>query len=183
MRLAPDGPVRTVGNRMCIDPEHIFPKPRSQGRPAALTLEPGFLVLDYATEEPIGPPPLVENEQSAYLFCLGHALLVGKMYMQDAVFQVVPRNPDAAHLDFSLHDYRKQLAAGESTMKAHGELVVRLPNLEEYCDLREPAVESGAEPGGESFDEARGSRIDLRAEPRTERRADPRSDGRADGRH
>lgn len=146
MRFAPGGPVEASGNMMRIDPERIFPKPRSQGRPAALSLEPGFLVLDYGSDrqeaeglaESIEHPPLIEHNHASYLFCLGHALLVGKTYMHDAVFQVVPRSVEADYLDFSLHDYRKQLAAGESTMKAHGELIVRLPNLDEFPELNEP---------------------------------------------
>jgi hypothetical protein len=135
LRLAPGGPVTASGNRLRIDPEHIFPSPRAKGRPAALHIEDGELILEYRAAETPPPPPLVSEEHTSYLFCLGHAILVGKMFLQDAVFQVVPRAAGATALDFSLQQYRKQLAAGESTMKQHGELLVRLPAL---SDLAEP---------------------------------------------
>ncbi|MBM3266456.1 MAG: hypothetical protein FJZ01_02305 [Candidatus Sericytochromatia bacterium] len=132
--MAPGGPVTAAGNRMRIDPEHIFPSPRARGRPAAVHLEPGEIVLEYRSQAEPPPPPLISEEHPAYLFCLGHALLIGKMFLHDAVFQVIPQDPEAASLDFSLQDYRKQLAAGESAMKQHGELLVRLPALSDLAE-------------------------------------------------
>jgi hypothetical protein len=131
LRLSHDGPVHAAGNRLRIDPERIFPSPRAKGRPVAVSVEGGDLVLHYASAEPPPAPPLLTLDHGSYLFCLGHSLLVGKMFLHDAVFQVVPRDPEIDILDFSLTRYRQQLAAGESTMKPHGELLVRLPNLAE----------------------------------------------------
>ncbi len=133
LRVPPDAPMSARGNALAIDPEQIFPAPRARGRPAAVDVSSGALLLSYDWPEPIAGPPLVEKDAPAFLFCIGHTLLVGKMFLRDAVFQVVPRSADAQVLDFSLQGYRKQLAAGESTLKQHGELVVRLPNLDEIA--------------------------------------------------
>lgn len=140
IQIEPGGPITARGNTLIIDPEQIFPAPRAQGRPVQVKAIEGALILDYQTSEPIVAPPLVEREAPAFLFCLGHTLLVGKMFLSDAVFQVVPRDEDVQDLDFSLQEYRRQLAAGESSLKQHGELLVRLPNLDQLDSQAYPKL-------------------------------------------
>lgn len=130
-RLEPGAAIVASGNTLLLDPEQIIPVPRARGRPVALATVPGELVLTYASPEAIEAPPLLTRDAKAYLFCLGHALLVGKMFLHDAVLQMVARDETRGLLDVSLGAYRKQLAAGESTLSQRGELLVRLPNLDQ----------------------------------------------------
>ncbi|MBU6429572.1 MAG: hypothetical protein KGR26_11205, partial [Cyanobacteria bacterium REEB65] len=129
IRLPPDSPVEACGNQIALDPERLFPAPRTKGRPVSLKMARGALVLTYDWPEPLEDPPLIQREANAFLFCLGHTLLVGKMALNDAVFQIVPRSQGTTELDFSLMQYRQQLAAGESTLSQREEVLVRLPNL------------------------------------------------------
>lgn len=117
-------------NRIYIDPLATLPEPRSEGRPKAVRLERGELVLDYEPQDPLDPPPpLIEPEAPCYVLGVGHDLLIGKMLMKDAYYQVVSRD-GTTHLDFSLEGYREQLAAGNSTLSHDGAVLVRLPNLD-----------------------------------------------------
>ena len=144
--VPPGGALAVSGNRLELDAEKIFPNPRAQGHPTEIAVAGGDLVLTYDTDEELREPPLIDQDAPAYLFCLGHNLLVGKMFLNDAVFQVVPRSAEADFVDFSLQDYRKQLAAGESTLKQHGELLVRMPSMDEiseaYSNLNGPLAPS-----------------------------------------
>lgn len=129
MDLPADGPFRVQGNQITIDPAEIFPAPKAIGRPTSVSLERNELVLIYQPETPIEPPPLIAPEAPNYMLCLGHDLLIGKMMMHDAYFQII--NQDAAnHIDFSLEHYREQLAAGNSSLHSGDQLLVRLPNLD-----------------------------------------------------
>lgn len=133
--LMPNSPEGAAGmtvrdNRLYIDPIAILPEPRSEGRPSTVTLERGELVLTYAPEEALDPPPpLIDPQAPCYVLGVGHDLLIGKMLMKDAYYQVVSRD-GAKHLDFALEGYRRQLAAGNSTLSNDGAVLVRLPNLD-----------------------------------------------------
>ncbi len=116
-------------NRLCIDPIATLPEPRSEGRPKEARLERGELVLIYMPDETLdAPPPLIDSQAPCYVLGVGHDLLIGKMLMKDAYYQVVSRD-GATHLDFALEGYREQLAAGNSTLSNDGAVLVRLPNL------------------------------------------------------
>lgn len=125
----PGGSLEVRDNQLYIDTIATLPEPRSEGRPISAHLERGELVLRY---EPLvamdPPPPLIEPEAPCYVLGVGHDLLIGKMLMKDAYYQVVSRD-GATHLDFSLEGYRQQLAAGNSTLSNDGAVLVRLPNL------------------------------------------------------
>lgn len=123
-----DGPLQVSGNQITIDPAGIFPSPRAIGRPTGVRIERGELVLVYSSPEPMEAAPLIDSHAPNYMLCMGHDLLVGKMMMHDAHFQIVNQEP-ASHLDFSLDHYRSQLAAGSSALQAGDQLLVRLPNL------------------------------------------------------
>lgn len=129
MDLPHDGAFRVRGNQITVDPAEIFPSPKAIGRPTAIALERNELVLTYTPEAPIDPPPLIAPEAPNYMLCLGHDLLIGKMMMHDAYFQIVNQD-QANHLDFSLEHYREQLAAGNSSLHSGDQLLVRLPNLD-----------------------------------------------------
>lgn len=128
MDLPHEGPFRVRGNQITIDPAEIFPAPKAVGRPTAVALERNELVLTYTPETPIDPPPLIAPDAANYMLCLGHDLLVGKMMMHDAYFQIINQDP-ANFLDFSVERYREQLAAGNSSLHSGDQLLVRLPNL------------------------------------------------------
>lgn len=128
MPLPADGPFRLDGNRITVDPAAIFPAPRASGRPGAIRVDRGELVLVYPTEHPLEPPMLIDPAAPNYLLCAGHDLLIGKMLITDAYFQIV--NSEAStHLDFSLEHYREQLAAGQSSLGSGDRMLVKLPNL------------------------------------------------------
>lgn len=129
MDLPSEGAFRVEGNRITVDPAEIFPSPKAIGRPSAVTLERNELVLSYASEQAIEPAPLIDPEAPNYMLCLGHDLLVGKMMMHDAYFQIINQEP-ASQVDFSLEHYREQLAAGNSSLHSGDQLVVRLPGLD-----------------------------------------------------
>lgn len=117
-------------NRIFIDTLAALPEPHAEGRPVAARLERGELVLIYEPDEPLDPPPpLIDGAAPCYVLGVGHDLLIGKMLMKDAYYQVVSRD-GATHLDFSLEGYRDQLAAGNSTLSSDGSVLVRLPNLD-----------------------------------------------------
>jgi hypothetical protein len=117
-------------NRIFIDTLAALPEPRAEGRPVAARLDRGDLVLSYEPEEPLDPPPpLIDSTAPCYILGVGHDLLIGKMLMKDAYYQVVSRD-GAMHLDFALEGYRAQLAAGNSTLSNDGAVLVRLPNLD-----------------------------------------------------
>jgi len=116
-------------NRLYIDPIATLPEPRSEGRPTSVHLERGELVLKYEPEDELDPPPpLIDPQAPCYVLGVGHDLLIGKMLMKDAYYQVVSRD-GAKHLDFALAGYRRQLAEGNSTLSNDGGVLVRLPNL------------------------------------------------------
>lgn len=122
--------LRVKDNRLYIDPIATLPEPRSEGRPKAARLERGELVLTYAPDDELDPPPpLIDPEAPCYVLGVGHDLLIGKMLMKDAYYQVVSRD-GTTHLDFSLEGYREQLASGNSTLSNDGAVLVRLPNLD-----------------------------------------------------
>ncbi|HEY9855731.1 MAG TPA: hypothetical protein V6D05_08350 [Stenomitos sp.] len=129
MELPSDGAFRVQGNQITVDPAEIFPSPKAIGRPSAIGLERNELVLTYTPEESIEPAPLIDPDAPNYMLCLGHDLLVGKMMMHDAYFQIINQEP-ANFVDFSLEHYREQLAAGNSSLHSGDQLVVRLPSLE-----------------------------------------------------
>ncbi|MNY31767.1 hypothetical protein D3C86_1659420 [compost metagenome] len=128
LEMPPDAPLRVSGNQITIDPAGIFPSPKAIGRPTAVRIERGELVLAYTDPTPAEAAPLLDPQAPNYMVCMGHDLLVGKMMMHDAHFQIVNQEP-ASHLDFSLDHYRSQLAAGSSSLHAGDQLLVRLPNL------------------------------------------------------
>lgn len=128
LEMPDDGPLRVTGNQITIDPAGIFPSPRAIGRPTAVWIERGELVLAYSGPDPMAAAPLIDPHAPNYMLCMGHDLLVGKMMMHDAHFQIVNQEP-ASHLDFSLDHYRSQLASGSSSLHAGDQLLVRLPNL------------------------------------------------------
>jgi hypothetical protein len=138
LELPPDAPLRVSGNQITIDPAGIFPSPKASGRPTAVRIERGELVLAYTSPSPAEGAPLLDPHAPNYMVCMGHDLLVGKMMMHDAHFQIVNQDP-ASHLDFSLDHYRSQLAAGSSSLHAGDQLLVRLPNLK-------PATRGGTGP-------------------------------------
>jgi hypothetical protein len=116
-------------NRIYIDSIAILPEPRSEGRPTEVRLERGELVLMYDPDHELDPPPpLIDPQAPCYVLGVGHDLLIGKMLMKDAYYQVVSRD-GTTHLDFALEGYRQQLAAGNSTLSNDGAVLVRLPNL------------------------------------------------------
>lgn len=118
------------GNRLYIDPIAALPQPRSEGRPTSVHLERGELVLTYEPDDELDPPPpLIDPQAPCYVLGVGHDLLIGKMLMKDAYYQVVSHD-GATHLDFALEGYRRQLAAGNSTLSNDGAVLVRLPNLD-----------------------------------------------------
>ncbi|MBO9542601.1 hypothetical protein J7643_18595 [bacterium] len=128
LEMPADALLSVSGNQITIDPAGIFPSPRAIGRPTAVRIERGELVLSYSSPTPSEAAPLLDPHAPNYMVCMGHDLLVGKMMMHDAHFQIVNQEP-AAHLDFSLDHYRSQLAAGSSSLHAGDQLLVRLPNL------------------------------------------------------
>lgn len=126
--LRDGGPFRIKGNQISVDPAAIFPAPKASGRPGSVRVERGELVLVYPSEHPEPPPMLIDPQAPNYLLCAGHDLLIGKMLISDAYFQIVNQEP-APHLDFSLEHYREQLAAGQSSLGSGDRMLVRLPNL------------------------------------------------------
>lgn len=128
MELPPNGPLQIHGDRMIIDPGGIFPSPKAVGLPSSVMIDRGELVLGYGETDPASVPPLLDHDAPNYLLCVGHHMLIGKMMMHDAYLQIINSEP-SSHLDFSLERYRDQLAAGNSSLHAGDQLLVRLPNL------------------------------------------------------
>lgn len=126
--LPSGGPFRILGNQITIDPVQIFPAPRAIGHPSTVRIERGELVLEYGDGDRPTPPPLLD-EAPNYLMGVGHDLVVGRMLMHDACFQIVNQEP-SKHLDFSLERYREQLGRGASSLRPGDQLLVRLPNLD-----------------------------------------------------
>lgn len=129
IELPAGSPLEIRGNTVLLDPEGIIPEPRTLGSPTEVALAPGWLHLYYHPGTEADPPPLLEGGAANYLYCIGHDLLIGKMLLGDACFQVVNKEP-ADHLDFSLERYRLQLSQGESSLKPGGEVLARIPNLD-----------------------------------------------------
>ena len=104
------------------------------------------LVMTYDSGAAPSEPPLMEPEAKSYIAMLGHDLLVGKVTMKDVNLQMVPLDPLAGWVEFSLPHYRSQLAQGESSLKFQDELLYKLPPVSALNKAPLPAARSTAAP-------------------------------------
>lgn len=122
-------PMRVQGDRILLDPVGMLPAPRATGHLVEATVRGEHLVMRYDDQGPETQPPLLRPDAEAYLAMLGHDLRVGKTLMKDVCVQLVPLDPLAQWVEFSLPDYRAQLAAGESSLLPGDEVLYKLPEV------------------------------------------------------
>jgi hypothetical protein len=134
-------PIQIQGDRILLNPVALFPAPRATGHLVEAEIKGEHLVMRYDDGSPTSEPPLVMPDAEAYIAMLGHSLHVGKTLMTDICLQLVPLDGEASWVEFSLPDYRAQLAQGESSLKPGDELLYKLPDV---ASLKTPASILGA---------------------------------------
>lgn len=142
-RMMPGGEttaMRFEGDRILINPTALFPAPKATGRMIHAEVTGEHLVMTYDNGAGPTEPPLMEPEAKSYIAMLGHDLLVGKVTMTDVNLQMVPLDPLAGWVEFSLPHYRAQLAQGESSLKFQDELLYKLPSVSALTRAPLPAA-------------------------------------------
>ena len=137
-RLVPSAagsPVRVVDGHFVIDPAGLFPAPKAAGRLVHAEISGEHLVMTYDDGSDAIAPPLQEQDAGAYIAMLGHDLLIGKIIVKDVSLQLVPMEPQASWVEFSVPRYRAQLAQGESRLRPGDELFYRLPAVSDLKSL------------------------------------------------
>jgi hypothetical protein len=132
--------MRFEGDRILIDPTGLFPAPKARGTLVHAEVTGEHLVMTYDNGAPPIDPPLMEPDAKSWIAMLGHDLLVGKVTMQDVNLQMVPLDPLAGWVEFSLPNYRAQLAQGESSLKFQDELLYKLPAVSSLTKAPLPVV-------------------------------------------
>lgn len=119
--------MRFEAGKILVDPTGLFPAPKASGKLIHAEVTGDHLVMTYDNGAPPMQPLLLEPDAPSYIAMLGHDLLVGKVMMKDINLQMVPLDPLAGWVEFSLPSYRWQLAQGESSLKFEDELLYKLP--------------------------------------------------------
>lgn len=119
--------MRFEAGKILVDPTGLFPAPKASGKLVHAEVTGEHLVMSYDNGQPPTQPLLMEPDAPSYIAMLGHDLLVGKVMMKDINLQMIPLDPLAGWVEFSLPHYRWQLAQGESSLKFADELLYKLP--------------------------------------------------------
>lgn len=117
---------RLVKNTVLLDATAIFPPPAMRISIKTVKVTAAGLELDIESDAAppfIAPPTASES----YILIRGGDVKFLNVLITNALMQLEAKDK-AARLDFSLYDYRKQLAAGGFRFRADGALFVRLEN-------------------------------------------------------
>jgi hypothetical protein len=123
LKLKTDG-IELKGSTIRLDSLNLFPPPKLTFTIASVAVEEKGLVLDFRTGKPLTLPSAIAPAESFFLIS-GGRLKMMRTLLENATVQAVANTTGEA-LDFSLYDYREQLAAGRLEMHADGNIVVRL---------------------------------------------------------
>lgn len=122
LKLKADG-IELRGSVIRLDSLNLFPPPKLTFTIAAVTVAETGLALEFKGAEPLKAPAPIAPADS-FLLISGGKLKMMRTLLENAAVQSVSKTP--GQVDFSLYDYRQQLAAGGLEMRADGNIVVQL---------------------------------------------------------
>lgn len=112
-----------------LKPSSMFPPPALSLSIKSVTVEHSGLVLEGASKiVPAFPEPLAKSD--SYIIIRGGDVKFLNMMPVNVLMQIMSTNASGP-LDFSLYDYREQLAAGHLNFRQDGGVLVYLKNYDE----------------------------------------------------
>jgi len=126
INLKRDRGVKLDGDDILLNPGHMLPPPRIEGRVTAVRIEGDRIVQTFGSKntKALALPYKARN----YIYYRGGVLRFGKLTMTDADLEIVDQSPSTP-FDFSLPDYNRQLVAGYSKNTPTNGLIVFMPDF------------------------------------------------------